>query len=627
MNAPIVVIAAPRSGGGILAGVLAQQWGLLRGELVDARELVANGENSVEVQTHRLGVGDTGRDLTQLGQGTAGVEFSPRLGLQVGYLASELPAARFIVMLRDPGPTVASAMVAWSSGRFVSEPDLPGWWGDPWSFGLTPGWQELIGAPSAQVCAGQWSAYVNAMFDDLTEIDPARWMVTSYERLLADTDAELESIGSWLGAERTSPSPELAHSPGTITAPSALGWRRQAGEIIPPLETNNETVTRFIEFRDAHAPAPQESDVSLIEDIAPEATRTTVPSSGTAFSSSHTGSFPELLAQTSSSVLVTTYKSGHAILLRADTDSKLNTEFASYRRPMGIAQAGSRLALGTDTSVINYSNTPALAQHLQPANVNDAVFTTRSTINTGDIAIHEMAYAGEELWVVNTRFSCLCTLDVNYSFEPRWRPEWISELAGEDRCHLNGLAMRDGRPRYVTALAQTDTAHGWREKKGVAGVIVDIDDNAIITSGLAMPHSPRWHAGEIWFLESGKGNLSRVNVTTGDVTTVATLPGFTRGLAFIGPYALVGLSQVRESVFSELPVTETKEERNCGVWIVDTRNGQIAGFVKFQGMVQEIFDLQVLPGMKWPTFIQEPSTLTTSAFVLSDNALKQVARP
>jgi uncharacterized protein (TIGR03032 family) len=603
MSRPIVVIAPPRSGGGMLAAALATQWGMPVS--VPPREEMDEGTETL---------GD-------------GAHFSPRLGLQLSHIAETQPQARFLMMLRDPGPTVASAMVAWSSGRFVSEPDLPGWWGDAWSFGLTPGWQELIGAPLAQVCAGQWSGYVTAILDGLAGIDPDRWMVTSYERMLADTDSELDRVGEWLGDERTSPSTELALSAGTITKPTAQGWHRQAGEIVPALEKNAEIMARFTEFRDAHAPAPQNSPESLVEDIAPEATRTTVPSSGTVFSSSHTASFPELLAQTLSSVLVTTYKSGHAILLRADADRKLNTEFASYRRPMGIAQAGSRLALGTDTTVINYSNTPSLAQHLQPADVNDAVFTTRSTINTGDIAIHEMAFAGEELWVVNTRFSCLCTLDVNYSFEPRWRPEWISELAGEDRCHLNGLAMRDGRPRYVTALAQTDTAHGWREKKGVAGLIVDIDDNTIITSGLAMPHSPRWHDGTIWFLESGKGALSRVDMASGEVTTVATLPGFTRGLAFIGPYALVGLSQVRESVFSELPVTETTAERNCGVWIVDTRTGETAGFVKFEGVVQEIFDLQVLPGMKWPTFIQEPSTLTTSAFVLSDTALKQVARP
>ena len=603
MTGPVVVVAPPRSGGGMLAAALATQWGMPVS--VPPREGMDEG-------TKYLG---------------DGAYFSPRLGLQLPQMAKSQPQARFLLMLRDPGPTVASAMVAWSSGRFVSERDLPGWWGDAWSFGLTPGWQELIGAPLAQVCAGQWAGYVTAIFDDLTEIDPARWMVTSYERLLADTDSELDRVGEWLGAERTSPSSELVLSAGTITKPTAGGWRRQAGEIMPALDRNADVVSRFVAFRDEHAPVPEGARESQIEDIAPEATRTTVPSSGTVFSSSHTSSFPELLAQASSSVLVTTYKSGHAIMMRADQDRKLNTEFASYRRPMGIAQSGSRLALGTESSVINYSNTPSLAQHLQPANVNDVVFTTRSTITTGDIAIHEMAYAGEELWIVNTRFSCLCTLDVNYSFEPRWRPEWISELAGEDRCHLNGLAMRDGRPRYVTALAQTDTAHGWREKKGVAGLIVDIDDNTIITSGLAMPHSPRWHEGTIWFLESGKGALSRVDMASGEVTTVATLPGFTRGLAFIGPYALVGLSQVRESVFSELPVTETTAERNCGVWIVDSRNGQIAGFVKFEGVVQEIFDLQVLPGMKWPTFIQEPSTLTTSAFVLSDNALKQVARP
>jgi uncharacterized protein (TIGR03032 family) len=553
------------------------------------------------------------------------VHFIPRLGLDVAELAVSQPQARFIVVLRDPGPTVASSMVAWASGRFVSEPDLAGWWGDSWSFGLTPGWQELIGAPLAQVCAGQWAGYASTIFDDLAGIDPERWMVTSYERLLADTNAELDRVGQWIGVERALPSAELAFSAGTITKPKAGGWRRQAGEIVPALEKNAEVVKRFMAFRDEHAPAPQGEQETQIEEVAPEATRTTVTSAGTVFSSSHTSSFPDLLAQAASSVLVTTYKSGHTIMLRADADGKLNTEFASYRRPMGIAQAGSRFSLGTETSVINYSNTPAVARHLQPANVNDVVFTTRSTITTGDIAIHEMAYAGEELWVVNTRFSCLCTLDVNYSFEPRWRPEWITALAAEDRCHLNGLAMREGRPRYVTALSQTDTANGWREMKGVAGVIVDIDDNTIIASGLAMPHSPRWHECTIWFLESGKGALSRVDIATGEVTTVATLPGFTRGLAFIGPYALIGLSQVRESVFSELPVTETTAERSCGVWIVDTRNGEIAGFVKFDGVVQEIFDLQVLPGMKWPTFVQEPSVLTTSTFVLSDQAIAQVA--
>ena len=245
---------------------------------------------------------------------------------------------------------------------------------------------------------------------------------------------------------------------------------------------------------------------------------------------------------------------------------------------------------------------------------------------TGDIAIHDMAYGADgALYFVNTRFSCLCRQDIDHSFTPIWRPAFVSGLAAEDCCHLNGLAVVDGVPRYVTVLAQTDTAQGWRELKGTSGAIIDVTDNRVVTSGLSMPHSPRWYDGRLWVLESGKGTLATVDIATGEVTTIATVPGFTRGLAFIGPYALIGLSQVRESVFASLPITQQAAERNCGVWLVDTRNGQTAGFLKFEGVVQEIFDVQVLPAT-WPSII-DPGELTQSAFVLPDEALKDVVQP
>ena len=138
-----------------------------------------------------------------------------------------------------------------------------------------------------------------------------------------------------------------------------------------------------------------------------------------------------------------------------------------------------------------------------------------------------------------------------------------------------------------------------------------------------MPHSPRWYQGKLYILESGKGTLATVDVNTGAVETIAELPGFTRGLTFVGPYAIVGLSQVRETIFKELPLTEKAEERNCGVWIVDLRDKSIAGFVKFHGAVQEIFDVQVLPGFQWP-MIMDRSEETMNSFVLSEEVLKLV---
>jgi uncharacterized protein (TIGR03032 family) len=313
-------------------------------------------------------------------------------------------------------------------------------------------------------------------------------------------------------------------------------------------------------------------------------------------------------------------------LITARVDgSTLNTSFQNFQKPMGIAAAGSRLAVGTRSSIISFANQPALARHMKTLHPATAVFTKKSEVVTGDIAIHEMGYGtntdDRNLYFVNTSFSCLCVMDVDFSWVPVWRPSWITSYSAEDRCHLNGLAMRDGRPRYVTALAETDEPHGWRELKGSSGILIDITDNRIVASGLAMPHSPRWHNDQLWVLESGKGTIAKVDEQTGEVTTVATLPGFTRGLAFIGKYALIGLSQVRESVFKALPVTESKAERNCGIWVVDTETGRIVGFLKFEGAVQEMFDVALLANASWPEFMAH-NEVSEAHYVLPDDVAK-----
>ena len=177
---------------------------------------------------------------------------------------------------------------------------------------------------------------------------------------------------------------------------------------------------------------------------------------------------------------------------------------------------------------------------------------------------------------------------------PRWRPGFVSELSADDRCHLNGLAMRDGRPRYVTAFAESDRPQGWRDSKAFGGLVVDVDTGEIVARGLCMPHSPRWHRGELWVLESGRGALSRIDLSTGASEPVVALPGFTRGMEFVGRFALIGLSQVRESVFTGIPLTDSAEPRHSGVWVVDLDTGTVAGFVRFDGLVQEVFDLQVV---------------------------------
>jgi uncharacterized protein (TIGR03032 family) len=341
----------------------------------------------------------------------------------------------------------------------------------------------------------------------------------------------------------------------------------------------------------------------------------------------HTTTLPQLMKQGGFTFLVSTYQAGKLIIVRSDGDTA-NTHFRNFDTPMGMAFERGRLAIGTKLHVSEFHNQPAVARQLEPAEKHDACFMPRHSVVTGQIAIHDVAWAAGELWIVNTRFSCLATLDKNYSFVPRWRPAFISALASEDRCHLNGLAIRDGKPRYVTALGETDVAGSWRENKARGGCLIDIESGQFIARGLSMPHSPRWYDGKLWILESGAGSLATVDLATGRLDTVTLVPGFTRGLDFVGPYAFIGLSQVRESaLFSGIPITNRLplEQRRCGVWVVDTRSGQIVAFLRFEAGVQEIFAVQVLPGLRFPDVLTDDQPAVANSFMLPDEALADVA--
>jgi uncharacterized protein (TIGR03032 family) len=327
-------------------------------------------------------------------------------------------------------------------------------------------------------------------------------------------------------------------------------------------------------------------------------------------------SFVALLEQLAASLVVSTYQANKLLVVRA-AGGGLSTLVRTFDRPMGIAADARRLALGTRSEVWSMRNAPDIAAQLEPAGRHDACFLPRSCHVTGDIGVHEMALADEELWLVNTRFSCLCTLQPAYSFVPRWRPPFITALAAEDRCHLNGLAMVEGRPKYVTALGETDTRDGWRAHKAAGGCLLDIDSNQVIARGLSMPHSPRWHLGRLWVLESGQGRLVSIDRETGQRQTVAELPGFTRGLALIGPLAFIGLSKIRTtSAMDGVPLAERRHELKCGVAAVDLRSGQTAGLLEFQTAVEEIFDVQLLSGLRFPELIGFQKDAVQHTFVV-----------
>jgi uncharacterized protein (TIGR03032 family) len=334
------------------------------------------------------------------------------------------------------------------------------------------------------------------------------------------------------------------------------------------------------------------------------------------------GQLPEFLAHHRISLLVSTYKT-NMLLAISNKAGALDTTAYPVARPMGLAMHQKQLAVGTKSAIIQYTNQQALLQNLPES--GDALFLKRSIHFSGDMNIHDIGYASEdgkrgELWFVNTRFSCLATLDSAYSFVPRWQPKWITTLDGADRCHLNGLAMVDGKPKYVTAFSETDTELGWKQGPLDQGVLVDIETDEVIASGLSRPHSPKYHQGFVYLLESGTGKLLKVDPNSKKVSTVCQLTGFVRGLSLFGNYAVAGMSQFRETNSSKLEVNEKTQLASAVIAIVDLTDGAIAATVKFDEQVKELYDILVLEKIQNPIF-REHDAKTESAFVVPDDLL------
>lgn len=256
------------------------------------------------------------------------------------------------------------------------------------------------------------------------------------------------------------------------------------------------------------------------------------------------------------------------------------------------------MAVATKQEVIVLNNSSRLAEtYPGKADIYDALFLPAATYYTGQVDVHDLHWGKEgELWAVNTSFSCLCQVNDRYSFQPVWKPPFISELASEDRCHLNGLAMdEDLRPRFVTALGNGDSPQSWRENITAGGVILDVESNSIVAEGLAMPHSPRIYDGKLYCLLSAAESLVEVDVATGKYEVVCKLQGFVRGMAKYDDYLFVATSKLRKnsSTFKHLEIAEKSSE--AAIWVVHLPSGAIVGKIIYHSSVDEIYDVQILP--------------------------------
>lgn len=316
--------------------------------------------------------------------------------------------------------------------------------------------------------------------------------------------------------------------------------------------------------------------------------------------------FAGFLAEQKASLAITTYQAGKLLLLGVRQDGRLSVFERTLQRCMGMVASPGALHVATLYQIWRFQDV------LPPGTVqdgHDAVFAPRMSWVTGDLDVHDLALGADGRPVfANTLFSCIATVSDTDSFVPLWQPRFISRLAAEDRCHLNGLAMRDGQPAFVTVVGRSDVADGWREHRRDGGCLIDVASGEAVLGGLSMPHAPRWHQGRLWLLNAGTGEFGWVDAQAGRFVPVAFCPGFLRGLSFLGDFALVGLSLPRDNrTFTGLALDEALArhgaEPRCAVLVIDLRSGDAVHWVRFSGVIQELYDVVALPGITRPSAI------------------------
>lgn len=316
--------------------------------------------------------------------------------------------------------------------------------------------------------------------------------------------------------------------------------------------------------------------------------------------------FTAWLGEQNLSLAFTTYQAGKLFAIGLQPDGRLSVFERTFERCMGLWADSSRLYMSTLYQLWRFQNA---LQPGQSHNGYDSLLVPQVGYITGDLDVHDVAVdKSGKIIFVNTLFGCLATVSEEHSFIPLWQPPFISKLAAEDRCHLNGLAMVNGRAKYVTAVSQSDIADGWRDRRISGGCVIDISSNDIILTGLSMPHSPRWHQQKLWLLNSGTGFFGYADLKNSTFEPVTFCPGYLRGCAFSGNFAVVGISKPRNNkTFSGLPLDENLSARDaeprCGLLVIDLRTGDIVHWLRIEGIVEELYDVAILPEVRRPMAI------------------------
>lgn len=309
----------------------------------------------------------------------------------------------------------------------------------------------------------------------------------------------------------------------------------------------------------------------------------------------------------------TSYKTGGVFFFgtKFDEQNQLTPAILQrhFDRAMGVCRGGDgSLWLASRNSVYRFAHFPSPGGQLSAF---DAVFVPRTNFFTADIDAHDLALgAGSAPLVVATKLNAVVTLDNQFSCQPVWMPPFITELKAEDRCHLNGLAVQDGKLAFVTSVSQSDVMNGWKDARTSGGVIINAQTNEVVMHGLSMPHSPRCvgtgDQQRVYFLHAGTGKLCRFDPAVGrdSLEEICFIPGFARGLTLYKNFAFVASSLPDGHATSGLSFLDDLSTKGanaqCGIFAVSLDTGNIDHAVKFEKHVTELFDVEILPDIRRP---------------------------
>jgi uncharacterized protein (TIGR03032 family) len=329
------------------------------------------------------------------------------------------------------------------------------------------------------------------------------------------------------------------------------------------------------------------------------------------------------------SLVCSSYQTGRLLFIGSLSSGDPAFSRAPFFGAMGLAVFSQRIYIAGRAAIWRLENT--LRPRELANNSCDRLFVLRNAQVTGNAGTHEICVesSGRVVFAAS-KYSCLAALSTTHAFKAVWKPAFVSRLAPEDRWHLNGLCAEGGRVRYVTACSTTDIVDGWRERRADGGVLIDVVSDRVVVEGFSMPHSPRVNGGAVWLLDSGSGQLCRVDPNSGRREDMAFCPGFLRGLSFVGSYAIVTLSLPRRGRFQGLALDDALARRGaepwCGLMIIDTRHGDVVEWVRF-AQESELFDVAAIPLTRCPTAIAPESSDMQDAITFEDMAVPKTAAP